>query len=498
MQTNNKIFIIDSTGGTPTFSGDVCPVMANIIESCDSDTSIELNSGDTVFNKTIVAPNISIGNIKEFDGTTDFYGKILLGNDSGFTLTDLSQFTGSSNTALTYANLVAALGYVPEDVANKVSNFTSGNTTNYPSTQGVINYIDNNVFDTFITGGTYTSGTSTLSLNRNDATTLNISGITVSRTTPQFVDSYNGTRLTPLDSSLNGFMVNKSINGNIGLRIINQDVVGNGSISAVVVGGTGSNTGQFSYHGPNYFVSGLRNTTVVYSNIGLNIMAVNNNSINFRTGTDINATTRFSINSGGTLNIAVTPITGNSNNILVRNTNGNIEINNVNNLIGYIPENISNKVDNFNIINNNLYPTVEAVRDFVLNSGTTNIMSSDNSINVNYSGNSVDLTTNDIFIVSGYTNNYLLNLINNDNTNIIVDLENVFNIFNSNLKYETTINSTSFNFTINQIEHGISKVNVVQVYNPSNNEVSVEINNNNNNITVLSNIDLINHKIIIS
>lgn len=97
--SNNKIFIINSTGDTPTISGDICPVMANIIESCTSDNTIELLSGETIFNKNIVTPNIKIGNIIEFDGETDFTNKFLLGDGNGFTLTLVDDLTNTNLTS---------------------------------------------------------------------------------------------------------------------------------------------------------------------------------------------------------------------------------------------------------------------------------------------------------------------------------------------------------------------------------------------------------------
>jgi len=54
----NKIFIIDNCNlPAPT---DICPIKANSITACDSDNSILLTSGATIFNKTIIIEDITI------------------------------------------------------------------------------------------------------------------------------------------------------------------------------------------------------------------------------------------------------------------------------------------------------------------------------------------------------------------------------------------------------------------------------------------------------
>lgn len=113
------------------------------------------------------------------------------------------------------------------------------------------------------------------------------------------------------------------------------------------------------------------------------------------------------------------------------------------------------------------------------------------------SWNFLNYYNNDVFIISGSTNNSNLILTNNNETDIIIDLNNFINYFKTSLKFNKTITSSSFNYVINQIEHNIENVSSVTVYNTNNEEVEVFINNNNNNITILSNIDLIDHKIII-
>lgn len=73
----NKIFIIDDCGIIPTPSGNTCPIMANIIEACDSDNSIILNTSETIINKTITPSNsfVNLGNnLKRFREINTYSG----------------------------------------------------------------------------------------------------------------------------------------------------------------------------------------------------------------------------------------------------------------------------------------------------------------------------------------------------------------------------------------------------------------------------------------
>lgn len=53
--------------------------------------------------------------------------------------------SGSQGSALTYANIISALGFTPENLANKVINFSNPTNNNYPSTLAVVNYVASQV-----------------------------------------------------------------------------------------------------------------------------------------------------------------------------------------------------------------------------------------------------------------------------------------------------------------------------------------------------------------
>jgi hypothetical protein len=67
----------------------------------------------------------------------------------------------------------------------------------------------------------------------------------------------------------------------------------------------------------------------------------------------------------------------------------------------------------------------------------------------------------------------------------------------SPVSFTKIITGTAFTYVINFIEHTIVGASSITVYNPSGIEVEVLITNISNDITILSNVDLINHKVII-
>jgi hypothetical protein len=179
--------------------------------------------------------------------------------------------------------------------------------------------------DIFVTGGTYLSGSATFT--NNTGGTFNVSGFSTPQLTAVTIDSYSGTRLYPLDSSLNGFGLVKSVNGAIGVNMQNTST-GNGAYAAFNVGGDTSiyNKGaSFIYYGSGYYRSELQNTTGIYNNVPFSIVSLNNTNIQFKTGNAFGSeTTKLAISSGGTVNISTTPTTDNSGSLIGRNSSGDL------------------------------------------------------------------------------------------------------------------------------------------------------------------------------
>lgn len=166
-------------------------------------------------------------------------------------------------------------------------------------------------FNTILQSGTGSSNT--VRLPSNSGVLALTTDILVNET---YYDSYLGTRLTPKNSAVNGFGISKSVNGSIGLSVKNTDGSGNGVISNISVGGTGSyyeNGCSLIYYGAGYYIPSLRKTGGLYSNQDFNFLNINNSKIDFKTGTTItDVTSKFAISGGGTVSIGVTPSTDNT------------------------------------------------------------------------------------------------------------------------------------------------------------------------------------------
>ena len=145
-------------------------------------------------------------------------------------------------------------------------------------------------------------------------------------------DAYLGPRLAPISATSNGFYINKSTNGAVGLYIKNTENVGNGSVAALTVGGTGSlyeNYASLFHANAGYFVPYLRGKSGLNSNNDFYFIGWQGASFDFRTGNGSygSETSKFSISNSGILNIGIKPSVDNSTtDILARKSDGSIVI----------------------------------------------------------------------------------------------------------------------------------------------------------------------------
>lgn len=145
-------------------------------------------------------------------------------------------------------------------------------------------------------------------------------------------DAYLGPRLAPISATSNGFYINKSTNGAVGLYIKNTENVGNGSVAALTVGGTGSlyeNYASLFHANAGYFVPYLRGKSGLNSNNDFYFIGWQGASFDFRTsnGSYGSETSKFSISNSGILNIGIKPSVDNSTtDILARKSDGSIVI----------------------------------------------------------------------------------------------------------------------------------------------------------------------------
>lgn len=125
--------------------------------------------------------------------------------------------------------------------------------------------------------------------------------------TSSYIDSYIGSRIVPSSAASNGFVIEKSVNGNIGFIAKNNDTSGNGAISSFGVGPSGSwysNGASFMYFNNGYYITSLRNTAGIYSSANFNMLLINSKDFSVQTGNDITTfTTKFKVSGSGNVYI---------------------------------------------------------------------------------------------------------------------------------------------------------------------------------------------------
>lgn len=141
-------------------------------------------------------------------------------------------------------------------------------------------------------------------------------------------DTYQGLRVKP-KPQYNGIDINKTTNGNVGLKITNKST-GSGAISTIQLSNSDSyeTGGLFQYMGPNYFIPLYKNSCLLASFSTMNIlsMGATSNGINFMTtgGAFTSATSKLRIAIDGKLFIGTAPMVDNTAVLLSRNSAGQI------------------------------------------------------------------------------------------------------------------------------------------------------------------------------
>jgi hypothetical protein len=121
---------------------------------------LEVFSDDTIKMGTFGAEAIIISGSNVSFGINNPTSKLHVYGDLRLNglLYDSSNFSGNTNqilsstlTGTSWTSITSVLGYTPENIDNKVNSFTSGSSTNYPTTQAVVDYITNVVNTVTIT-----------------------------------------------------------------------------------------------------------------------------------------------------------------------------------------------------------------------------------------------------------------------------------------------------------------------------------------------------------
>jgi len=94
-------------------------------------------------------------------GTTNLTSAVAGGTAQFVPVDKFGNIVGNGAVALTYANIIAALGYTPENVANKSDSFTASSSTTYASTKALVDGL-----------GVSQAATAYVDVNGNNATAI--------------------------------------------------------------------------------------------------------------------------------------------------------------------------------------------------------------------------------------------------------------------------------------------------------------------------------------
>lgn len=106
-----------------------------------NDAKAGLSTEDFTVEQNIAENSVFRTYIIVKQGTTDLSAAVAAGTASFHAVDMLNNVISNSSVSLTYSNIVAALGYTPENLANKATNFNTVNNALYPSVQAVKNFV---------------------------------------------------------------------------------------------------------------------------------------------------------------------------------------------------------------------------------------------------------------------------------------------------------------------------------------------------------------------
>ena len=256
----------------------------------------------------------------------------------------LSVFGRVGNVVLLSSDVTGALGFTPENVANKATTFGTLNNTLYPTTQAVANYITSlSYLTTSAAASTYVPLTRTingldLSVNR-----------TITANTPNAITFNN---------SGAGVASGTTFNGGIA-RIISWNTIGAQQALTLTTTGTG---------GPSTLVAGVLNIPQYSGGGGGGIATIGVTTANGVSAVSSGgANPRLTFTLGNITPTQVGTATAAQINFLTGVTsNIQTQINGKQNILGFTPENVANKAINFGTLNNVLYPSVQATETEII------------------------------------------------------------------------------------------------------------------------------------
>ncbi len=279
---------------------------------------------------------------------TNLQSAITAGDAAIIQVDKFGNAVGGPGNALTLASIIAALGYTPEDVANKATTFGTINDTLYPTVKAVNDRLLSITTDVWRKSGMTISATnSTDNVYRSGSVNI--------------VGSNKFFSTGPTEADITGEILGTNF-GHISpaggtvpfIQLLSN--YGNGSA------GTNHFIGRFvgaGVNNPQMNFSAIKSTSYnAWGDSGRVLFRFNDGYLSPQTKFDI-GTDYIKFNSYPSTRNDI--VSGTISNILYTDSVGTLKSTNVNNIFGFTPENVANKATTFLTINDTLYPTTKAV-----------------------------------------------------------------------------------------------------------------------------------------
>lgn len=164
------------TGGFDIYVSSGTTIQYEALNSGSTTTILGLDASGNTITTSVVGATQDLDNVLSYGNSTGAYNIVV---SSGQTIQYQGLSNGSSNTILA---LDTTGGTITTSVSDN-DRYTTGGTITYTGSNGTLDLFDNSgntisitgLTDIFSTGGTYSSGT--LTINKNDGTSFNVSGL---------------------------------------------------------------------------------------------------------------------------------------------------------------------------------------------------------------------------------------------------------------------------------------------------------------------------------
>jgi hypothetical protein len=351
--------------------------------------AVTLSSGDVTTALTYTPENLANKAINFATVNNTLYPSVqaVVNYISTLPPTGVTSFnTRTGAVTLSSGDVTTALTYTPENIANKATDFVTVNNTLYPSIQAVVNYISA-LPPTGVTS--FNTRTGAVTLSSGDVTTA------LGYTPEHILTFNNGLTRTGNIIALGGLLLaNSNVDLNGLVLVFAGTLPGSLFGGQVVIGGITSVV-NVSNNNVSIGITSPSNSSISFTASGIVLNDSNNNKglIGFNDYSANIQPLAYAQQSFVTAAIAAGAVTSfNTRTGAVTLSSGDVTT-----ALTYTPENIANKATDFTTVNNTLYPSIQAVVNYIASLPPSGVSS------FNTRTGAITLTSGDVTTALGYT-----------------------------------------------------------------------------------------------